>query len=1395
MKQVLCFAILFFLLSNYVIAADPDLVGWWKFDETTGTNAADSSCYGYDGTVTGATWITGIIGGALDFEGTDYVDVNAAVFSDNIEEQVTIAFWQYGDNVQPQADFSFYVADNSNTRIAAAHVPWPGEDYGVVYWQAGNPTDSYDEISKYCESSNEIKNEWNYWAFTKNTTTGNMKIYLNGKLWHVGYNKTKVLAGATKFTIGCYTDHSSYAYDGMIDDFRVYNRELEAQEIEELYNRKDTEIKGVVTATASSNYPGYIPNLAVDGTGMNVGAGMSDRYHDSDPSHMWLSTYNGGEGYTTTPWFKFEFDKTYKIDEMWVWNYNSQTSRGMRNVTIEYSTNGTSWSTLTSNYEIPQASGSETQPPSAKVGFNGTSAKFVKITANVTNGNWGDNTYFGLGEVRFFVKSQYATLPSPADGTKRVAPNLTLSWTNGSSATTHRVFFGDSFTAVKNATTGSDEYKGSSYSPSNLTLNDTYYWRVDELDASGTYVGPVWCFTVRDYNVAGGITSPLYVSTATGNDNNNGSEQNPFKTIERAKIAAKEIIDSGLSADLNIYIKSGTYYLDEPLVFDSEDGGNSTYKVIYQNYPGETPVISGGTPITGWSSIGGGKYTATVSGIASHDWWFRQLWINDERCTRSRWPNAGDINSLLVTQNVSGDMRTITFNSAIGTNPAVRRSELVCYDSWTIGRAMIISISGNSVTTETVAGALGNPLTFPTPDSNGVDPNWGINYPANRGHLEHNTDYIDTNTEWHLSESTGVLTMQYTTDPDNAIVIAPRLEKLIIIEGSSGNPVKNITFKGLAFKHTMWNLPYTGYSEHQAARFGPDLGKRPFYVIPSAVELKYAEDISFERCLISNIAQSGIALGAGCDDNYVIDCEFYDIGGCGIMNGWQGNTQNAEIFGGETLADEDWPTLSDAPERNTFNNNYLHKIANEWYGAVGIADAYTKYTDITNNKLTDLPYTGISTGFNGISSACSQDDVLVEENHITAIMKILNDGAGIYTLGNHSGGLINGNLIHTIDRGWWKDVTGSAAVYTDGHTTNITIQNNVSYDVNGPDYVSNSSEPNIVLTNNHWDEPPGGWGTTEQAIADAAGTSIAAPTVSLTNSGDNIAVTGECEAWARTYTARITESNTSVTAYLVVSTTGAISGSIPKSLLGTSTATLEVVTYDPDSDLSSAGTSNTLDIEYSPKAWWKFNETSGSSATDSSGNGYTGSVSGASWDGSGKFNGCLNFNGTDSVTINNGLFTSHINSQVTISFWQYGDTALQPQADICFYASDSSYNRVANIHLPWSDEVVYWDAGNPTDSYDRITKTCTSSTQYEGQWNHWAFVKNADTGSMKIYLNGSLWHTSTGCTKTMSGCNIIKIGSYGDGSSYCYDGKLDDFRIYNRELSSNTIQKIYLGSL
>lgn len=100
------------------------------------------------------------------------------------------------------------------------------------------------------------------------------------------------------------------------------------------------------------------------------------------------------------------------------------------------------------------------------------------------------------------IGSNNAWNPDPADNSTGVELNKTLSWTAGTSALSHDVYFGTDYDSVANATHADDEYKenqtGTTYDPGIMDCNQTYYWSVDEVNGSTIYEGDVWKFTVSD---------------------------------------------------------------------------------------------------------------------------------------------------------------------------------------------------------------------------------------------------------------------------------------------------------------------------------------------------------------------------------------------------------------------------------------------------------------------------------------------------------------------------------------------------------------------------------------------------------------------------------------------------------------------------------------------------------------------------------------------------------------------------------------------------------------------------------------------------------------------------------------------------------------------------------
>lgn len=146
---------------------------------------------------------------------------------------------------------------------------------------------------------------------------------------------------------------------------------------------------------------------------------------------------------------------------------------------------------------------------------------------------------------------------------------------------------------------------------------------------------------------------------------------------------------------------------------------------------------------------------------------------------------------------------------------------------------------------------------------------------------------------------------------------------------------------------------------------------------------------------------------------------------------------------------------------------------------------------------------------------------------------------------------------------------------------------------------------------------------------------------------------------------------------------------------------------------------------------------------------------------------------------------STVNNEITVSFWAKGNDGNVNVSTTILEGVDNGNLRQLNVHLPWGNSQVFFDCGNDGSGYDRINKN-VSAAAVENTWNHWAFTKNATTGSMKIYLNGSLWHSGTGKNKT------IDLDSLNFGSAFGllrrYPGNMDEIRLWNKELDASEIQ-------
>lgn len=221
-----------------VTAATPNAAGlkvWYKFDETSGTTAIDSSGQGKNGTLPVDSWSPsgGISGGALVLDAANqvYVDVPTSVVEPNAH-QITIAYW-----IKPPAGIE-------NHNVCPVHYGNQMNVYeqwdGYLRWTAGQ--DLTDSILRNAvwwgpygySNPDQPVDQWQHYAFVK--TANELAIYHNGVKVAFLANATYPIPSNATFTIGGWQPPLGGFWTGLMDDFRVYNYGLSQAEVLTLAN-------------------------------------------------------------------------------------------------------------------------------------------------------------------------------------------------------------------------------------------------------------------------------------------------------------------------------------------------------------------------------------------------------------------------------------------------------------------------------------------------------------------------------------------------------------------------------------------------------------------------------------------------------------------------------------------------------------------------------------------------------------------------------------------------------------------------------------------------------------------------------------------------------------------------------------------------------------------------------------------------------------------------------------------------------------------------------------------------------------------------------------------------------------------------------------------------------
>lgn len=539
-------------------------------------------------------------------------------------------------------------------------------------------------------------------------------------------------------------------------------------------------------------------------------------------------------------------------------------------------------------------------------------------------------------------------------------------------------------------------------------------------------------------------------------------------SITQAQAAVRTASASG---DVTVQLAGGRYQISSPLRFDAQDGGQGEYSVTWKAAPGSSPVITGASTVTGWTTFDSAKniwQTAIPAGVDARD-----LYVDGKAQPRSSLSvSRGDVD----LTNSGMRLKTLALQT-LSQLPQQNRVEFRAKNNFTDRYAPVVKIADGFA--EMAQPAWKNNLwgydTVPSPGA-----------PHQILSFENSLAFISDPGEWYVDPDAGRLYYKPAdgVNPSSLDVQLPRLQSLISIGGTYDAPTRNLTFQGIQFSGTSWLGPSSaeGLASQQAGAYikgtrdympadamscsngcaAFERARTTWSQQPAAVQVSAAKNISFVGNTFTGLGQIGLGIGndAGATTS-------------GVGLGAQGVTVRGNIFtqlggggivAGGILADAHHPSRAEMTNSNiTIDANTVVSTSFTYADNSGILSTYVDTASITRNEVAQLPYDGIDIGYGwGVNDPGGSGDYeqrgyyqynprystpttfknnTVAHNLVHDTKQVFGDGGALYTLSTAPNSAIRDNYVYS--------VRGTIGVYLDEGTSDMSVKNNVLRDI-GP---------------------------------------------------------------------------------------------------------------------------------------------------------------------------------------------------------------------------------------------------------------------------------------------------------------------------------------------------------
>jgi hypothetical protein len=494
--------------------------------------------------------------------------------------------------------------------------------------------------------------------------------------------------------------------------------------------------------------------------------------------------------------------------------------------------------------------------------------------------------------------------------------------------------------------------------------------------------------------------------SGTLSEPNAAGTDGPVATLARAIELAR-----GKSGARRIVVRGGAYY-DVGVQLDGQDSG-----LTIEAAAGETPILYGGRQVTGWQPDGE-FWSVDLPEVATGDWDFRLLIVNDEMRPRARYPETGalthenvfDVRWMTSTGGgwerppTDEELTTLKYKEGdLGAWLDVNNAEVTVYHAWDDSMIGVTAIDPETRTVKFASPAGHPPGGFGS---------W----------LEHANTYVVWNIregmlspgQWYLDRTRGKLVYwpKPGETPDGITAIAPTQMRIFDITGSVDAPVTGLTLRDLSLSATTTPLVSAGFGASDLD--GAITGMGPLV------------DCQFVDLTLRNVAGYAIKIRDGVRTRSAIDAprarpspnKNIQIVGC---------TANMLGAGAIHLIAQD----------SAITDNSVAHVGIMYPAAIALWFTGDR-VDVSHNEVTDASYDAVA-GHHGKGSR-------VAYNRFTDIMQVLQDGAAIYVFYVEDL-VMRGNVTRSVKEG---GMNRAHAYYLDEFSQNCDVAENLAVGVKWP---------------------------------------------------------------------------------------------------------------------------------------------------------------------------------------------------------------------------------------------------------------------------------------------------------------------------------------------------------